>query len=242
MEFKVKICNIVINICHTHGYIRALCREYLADEGETADFCVSTTAEAIEAEKQMCAEGREAFSDGVFEATCLHREIVRGLVRYGVILMHSAVIAVDGRAYVFMAKSGVGKSTHIRLWREVFGERAVVVNGDKPFFSFVGDTFTVHGSPWKGKEGLGAPMSMPVGGICFLSRGEENAISPATEAEVVERLFHQVLLPKSAAELGTFMAILNRILKTVPFYKLKCNMAHEAALVAYEGMRKERTK
>ncbi len=235
MEFKIEICGVIIQIRHTYPYIRTLCREYVTS-ASVVDFTVSTTPEAIEEEKGHTAE---SFPDGVFEATCLHRELVRGLVKYGVILMHSAVIAVDGKAYVFMAKSGVGKSTHIRLWQEVFGERAVVVNGDKPFFSFVGETFTAHGSPWKGKEGLGRPISLPVAGICFLERGEVNRISPATEGDVVAKLFHQVLLPKDPGELAAFMALLNRILKTVPFYNLQCNMDKSAALVAYEGMRKE---
>ncbi len=238
MDFKIKICNVVIDIHHSYSFIRSLCRDYITEDTDTVDFSVSTTDEAIEAEKDIYDE---TYPMGVYEATCLHREIVGGLLKYGVILMHSAVIAVDGKAYVFMAKSGVGKSTHISLWREVFGEKAIIVNGDKPFFSFDGDTFMVHGSPWKGKEGFGEPISLPVYGICFLERGTTNIITPATEAEIVDKLFHQVLLPKKATELSLFMAIIDRILKTVPFYKLQCNMDKEAALVAYKGMRKELT-
>ncbi len=236
MEFKIKICNIVIGIKHSYEYIRSLCREYTVDDGEMAEFFVSADKAAIESEKLICPE---TYPDGVYEATCLHREIVRGLVKYGVMLMHSAVIAVDGRAYVFMAKSGVGKSTHISLWREVFGERAVVVNGDKPFFSFEDDVFTVHGSPWKGKEGLGEHISVPVSGICFLERGEVNSIVRATGSDTVGRIFHQILLPKSSEDLAVFMAMLDRVLRSVPFYILKCNMDREAAVVAYGAMRKD---
>ncbi len=236
MEFKISICGVVIRIEHSYGYIRSLCREYEVDDTEPYDFSVSTTEVAIEAEKRIC---KESYTDGVYESTCLHREIVKRLLQYGIILMHSAVIAVDDQVYVFMAKSGVGKSTHIRLWREVFGERARIVNGDKPFFSFVGDTFTAHGSPWKGKEGYGEPISLPVAAICFLERGEINVIRPANSSEAVQRIFHQLLLPENAAELTDFMSMLDRILKTVPLYILQCNMDKEAALVAYRGMRKE---
>lgn len=237
MEFKIKLCGIVINICHRYGFIRSLCEEYAATDGENAAFSVTATNEEIDAEKGICTQ---SYPNGVYEATCIHRNIVCNLVKYGIILMHSAVVAVDGRAYVFMAKSGVGKTTHIRLWCEAFGDRAVVVNGDKPFFSFAGDTFTVHGSPWKGKEGLGVLTALPVEGICFLERGEVNSIAPATEAEVVDRLFHQVLLPKATADQNTFIKILNRVLEAVPFYRLKCNTDKAAAIVAYEGMRKDK--
>ena len=49
-------------------------------------------------------------------------------VIYDTILFHGSVIAVDGEGYLFTAKSGTGKSTHARLWRETFGDRAVRVS------------------------------------------------------------------------------------------------------------------
>ncbi len=232
MEFCLEIGGVAVKICHRYEYIRRLCGDYITEKAPA--FAVSASEEQIEAESAL-AEGR--FPREICEATCLHREIVKGLVPYGIMLIHSAVVAVDGEAYVFLAKSGVGKSTHIRLWREVFGERAVVVNGDKPMFSFAGDKLTVHGSPWKGKENWGTNTSLPVRAFCLLSRGEANEIAPAAEAEVVERIFHQVLLPKNAADMAAFMAMMNRIFHEVPFYKLRCNMEREAALVAYEGMK-----
>ncbi len=234
MNFCIKLGGVSVEICHRYEYIKRLCRDYITEQAPA--FSAMVTDDQIEAEMRL-TDNR--FSNEICESTCLHREIVKGLVKYGVILMHSAVIAVDGIAYVFMAKSGVGKSTHIRLWQKLFGERAVIVNGDKPMFSFAGDTLMVHGSPWKGKEGLGSVMTVPVGGICLLERGEKNRIAPAKEAEVVDKIFHQVLLPTNTEELMLFMELMNRILKAVPFYRLQCNMETEAALVAYEGMRKE---
>ncbi len=231
MNFTIELAGVPIGIHHTYAYIAALCQEYRTDR--VPEFAVSVTEQQIEAERTL-TEGQ--FPIELCESTCIHREIVKALVKYGVILMHSAVVAVDGTAYVFMAKSGVGKSTHIRLWQEVFGKRALVVNGDKPMFSFVGNTWMVHGSPWRGKEQLGEPVSMPVGGICLLERGSKNVIAPAKEAEVVGRVFHQVLLPKNAEDLTRFMEIMNRMIKEVPFYCLQCNMEQEAALVAFEGM------
>ncbi len=236
MTFNIKLCGVVIQICHRYEYIKKLCRDYLSDS--TALFCASVTEKQLDAEMKL-TEGR--FSKEVCESTCLHREIVKGLVKYGIILIHSAAIAVDGEAYVFLAKSGVGKSTHIRLWKELFGERAVIVNGDKPMFSFVGDSLTVHGSPWRGKEHWGENVSLPVKAICFLERSVVNEIARATETEAVEKLFHQVLLPIDAQDMAMFMELLNRIVKDVPLYRLRCNMEQEAALVSYEGMRKEET-
>ncbi len=235
MSFNIELCGISIGIEHRYEYIKKLCTEYLTDK--SPEFTVSVTDAQIEAEMK----GSEyRFSKELCEGTCIHRETVKGLVKYGVLLMHSAVVAVDGKAYVFMAKSGVGKSTHIRLWLKLFGERATVVNGDKPMFSFEGETLNVHGSPWKGKEGYGERITVPVGAVCFLERGENNSVERASEADIVEKIFHQVLLPENVEDITVFMSVINRIVKAVPFYKLKCNMDIEAARVAFYGMQKNK--
>ncbi len=235
MCFTIQLAGVAVEIHHKYKYVRTLCSEYATEVSPV--FSVSVTDGQIESEMRMT---KYHYSEDVCEATCIHREIVKGLVKHGVILIHSAVVAVDKVAYVFMAKSGVGKSTHIKLWKEVFGERAVIVNGDKPLFSFEDNILTVHGSPWQGKENYGKRISLPVGGLCFLERGEKNEIVPATDSEVADRLFHQVLLPDNGEDLAIFMATLERILQTVPFYKLKCTMESSAAVCSYEGMRKDK--
>ena len=234
MQFIVELCSVPIEVHHHYPQIRNLCTDYLAVPDTLPAFSVSVTDTELEAEMAI-TEG--CFSRGACESTCLHRAIVQRMVSYGVILIHAAVVAVDGVAYAFLAKSGVGKSTHIQLWQKAFGERAVIINGDKPFFSFEGDRLMVHGSPWRGKEGLGANLSAPIGGICFLERGTANVITSATPAEVVGRLFHQVLIPHDREEQTAFMATLDRILREIPLYRLACNMDLEAARVAYAGMK-----
>ncbi len=234
MSFTIRLAGVAVEIHHRYKYVKKLCSEYAT--GASPVFSVSATEAQIENEMRMT---RYCYPEDVCESTCIHRELVKGLVKHGVFLIHSAVVAVDGIAYVFMAKSGVGKSTHIRLWKEVFGERAVIVNGDKPLFSFEDNTLMVHGNPWQGKENDGKRISLPVGGLCFLEQGSENKIVPATDPEVADRIFHQVLLPEDGEDLAIFMAMLERVLQTVPFYKLKCTMDRFAAVCAYEGMRKD---
>ena len=45
--------------------------------------------------------------------------------------------------------SGTGKSTHARLWRETFGDRAVMVNDDKPLLRITKDGVIAYGTPWE---------------------------------------------------------------------------------------------
>ncbi len=232
MEFCVDLAGIHVRVEHKYNYIRMLCEDYLTDCEPMIS--VSATDEEIEAE-QALTNGE--FSLSICEGTCIHRAATRALVKYGVMLIHSAVITVDGEAYVFMAKSGVGKSTHIRLWQKVYGDRAVVLNGDKPYFTFEEGVLTAHGTPWRGKEFLGQNMKAPVRGICILRRGEKNEIFPASSHDAVGQIFHQVLLPQSGEDLASFMSMMDRIIKTVPIYNLYCNMDDEAARVSYNGMR-----
>lgn len=68
----------------------------------------------------------------MLEETAVYRKIADKMVDYDTFVFHGSVIAVEGQAYLFTAKSGTGKSTHTRLWREMLGDKAVMVNDDKP--------------------------------------------------------------------------------------------------------------
>ena len=47
-------------------------------------------------------------------------------------MLHSSAVVADGKAYLFTADSGTGKSTHTQLWPRMFGDRAYILNDDKP--------------------------------------------------------------------------------------------------------------
>ncbi len=234
MSFTVEIAGFPFKIINKYEYIEQLCRDYISDDKEL--FSISATDSEILSEQQ---QSDNLYGPDTCEAICILRKTANQLIRYGVILIHSAVVSVDDEAYVFAAKSGVGKSTHINLWLKSFGKRAVVVNGDKPFFSFKDGILLAHGSPWRGKENQGQHISVPVKGICLLERGEINSIEKADGKEIIAQMFRQVLLPDSKTDQAEFFGILNRIIASVPFYKLKCNTEPQAALVAYNAMNGE---
>lgn len=238
-KFVLKLAGIAIEIHYRYAFVKELCKEYEETEPVEPAFTVQVTEAEIETERQSTGY---RFSKEICESTCVHRAVVNGLVPYGIFLMHSAVIAVDGRAYVFLAKSGVGKSTHLRMWKEQFGKRAVIVNGDKPMFSFEGDKLMVHGSPWRGKEQWGINTTMPVQALCILERGENNTLTKAAQKDMIGRIFHQVLLPKKEPELSQFLNMMNRVIQEIPCYRLQCTISVEAAAVAYEGMCERKEK
>lgn len=238
-EFAIEIAGKVVGINALHGKALDQCRRYLSDR--ELDFVVSVSPEDIARMRESAAredalEGKspQEYSDGYLESLAVYRKICEAMVDYDTVLMHGSVVAVDGVAYLFTAKSGTGKSTHTRFWREVFGERAVMVNDDKPLLKLTEDGVLACGTPWDGKHRLSSNVCLPLKAICILERGEVNEITRISPQEALPMVFQQTYRPKN---LGKYMEILDKLAGRVEFYRLRCNMTPEAAQVAYKAMK-----
>lgn len=230
--FVIELAGIRIGIDNRYSFIERQCRGFVC-EGSDAAFVVSVTNDEI-LEEQKYGE----FSDGYCESICLYRHICEELPAYNVFLMHSSVIEVDGYAYAFTAKSGVGKSTHTALWLKNI-PHARVLNGDKPLYRLEEDgSLTVFGTPWNGKENWGENISAPLAAVCFIERGAENRIFPAQESNVIARLTHQLYLRGSRQSVTQQLILMDALVRAVPYYVLECNISDEAALLAWNTMRK----
>ena len=91
-------------------------------------------------------------------------------------LFHSSVVSYKGRAYMFLGKSGTGKSTHSSLWLKYI-EGTELVNDDNPVVRYLDDgSIYVYGSPWSGKTPCYRNVSYPLGAIVDLSQAPKNVI------------------------------------------------------------------
>lgn len=240
-QFKIRIAGRVVAVSALYLSTRYYCKEYLC-EGEPY-FFVEITPEDIVVEQNIANQERtleglpvKAINGQVLERTALQRKLAEKLFEYDTQLFHGSVIAVDGQAYLFTAKSGTGKSTHTRLWREMLGEKAVMVNDDKPFLRVMEDHVMVYGSPWNGKHGLGSNICVPLKAICLLERGEENQIRKIPANEAVFMLLQQSNRPQNSKLLPKYMELLDQIAHKTAFYRLACNMDPSAAELAYKTM------
>ncbi len=230
--FIMELAGVRIRVENKYPFVESQCRPFWV-RGTDAAFSVSVSEEEIREEQ---AHGD--FSEGYCESICVYRHICEELPAYGVFLMHSSVLEVDGFAYAFAAKSGVGKSTHTALWLKNI-PHARVLNGDKPLFRLEEDgSLTAFGTPWNGKENWGENISAPLAGICFLERGAENSIRRAGEEEVLSRVAHQLYLRGARNSVVLRLQLMDAMLRAVPFYVLQCNISDEAALVAYRAMKR----
>lgn len=185
--------------------------------------------EALRAE--ALAEGLKPrqFTDPFLERAVLQEKVAAYLRPFGVLLFHGSTVAVDGKAYLFTAKCGTGKSTHTRLWRQVFGNRAVMVNDDKPFLRVSPRGTVACGAPWSGKHGLDTNLEAPLSGICLLERGMENRIAPLAPGEALPFLLTQACSPDARP-------LVELLTETVPLWRMKCTRDPQAAETAYRAM------
>lgn len=241
VQFTIKVAERVVAVSALYVPTRQYCEGYLCDADP--DFSVEISADDIAFERETAndehnLEGLPApkAEDYLLERTALQRKIAEKLFEYDTLLFHGSVISVDGEAYLFTAKSGTGKSTHTRLWREMLGDRAVMVNDDKPFLRSTPDGIFVCGSPWNGKHGLGCNIDVPLKAICILEQGEQNVIQKISAKEAVVMLFQQSNRPLQTKLLPKYLDLLEKIASNTFFYRLKCNMDPEAAEISYRTM------
>ena len=240
-EFHLKIAGHTGAITSLFESTPQYFRPYLTDN--PAEFSVSVTREDIAFEQADLLEEAHrdgfrprVFTDPFLERAAIQRAFAEFLFDYNILLFHGSSIAVDGEGYLFTAHSGTGKSTHTRLWKQIFGDRAVMVNDDKPFLELTGNGVILHGSPWSGKHGLDANISVPLKGLCHLERGLENQIAPISAEDVLPMIRKQAYQPLNEEKHPRFLELTANLSQEVALWKMACNKNPDAATLAYTTM------
>ncbi|MBR6049932.1 MAG: hypothetical protein IKP68_01865, partial [Clostridia bacterium] len=167
-----KVADTVFSLDTVHNYSHVRLAGYRSGEVPQTGI-VTTESDIVSARDTFGNEG----TDGYIEFLAVLEKLSDFLLCKDTLLFHGSAVSVDGRCYIFTAPSGTGKSTHSRLWRELLGERVVMVNDDKPFIR-IGEPCTVFGSPWDGKERLSSNTSFPLSALCIIERSNTNSIEP----------------------------------------------------------------
>ena len=240
--FTIEIAGLVVRVQPLFGSTREYCKAYLTNH-EPELFVRVTPDDLVLQQRLLALEAVEEglkirkFQEPFLERATIQRRVADALLNRNTLLLHGSAVAVDGRAYFFTAPCGTGKSTHTRLWREVFGDRAVMINDDKPFLQITSSGVLAYGSPWSGKHGLDTNICVPLKGICLLHRGKENTIHRIDSDRAMATLRHQAHTPTDAFLLKKSLALVETVSKMVPLWELHCNKEPDAAMVAYQAMR-----
>ena len=240
--FTMEVAGLAVGVEPLFQSTIEYCRGYLVDRAP--EFSVRLTQADLSFEQSLLEQEAleeelkiRKFKEPFLERSAIQRRVADHLLTRDTLMLHGSTVAVDGMAYLFTAPCGTGKSTHTRLWRELFGPRAVMVNDDKPFLQLSPSGVLAYGSPWSGKHGLASNVCAPLKGICLLRRGVENQICPATAENLASILYDQAHRPLDTALAEKARSLVDALMQQVPLWTMACNKDPEAARIAACAMK-----
>lgn len=223
-----KIADLNIGITNHCAFSKEYMKDYLSVDA-TCDFTIVVTDEMIAYEKQIALE---PVPQPYYEITAILRSICEKLLSHSGFFLHCSCLEYEGEAYVFTAKSGTGKSTHSRLWREVFNDKVTMINDDKPIVRLLDNKFYIYGTPWDGKHSISNNIKVPIKAIYYLAQAEDNRCTKCSPIDAISKILSQTVLPDNKAEMTTLLNMLEQLVSLIPVYDLECNISHDAVYTA----------
>ena len=224
-----KISDIITEIPASGG-LQMRCRDYIYNGDEKPEIIIN------EGKYHPEKYGENFSADDVAYMESARQFYTQLLYKDGFYL-HSSAVELDGRAYLFTGNSGVGKSTHTRLWQQVFGERAQVFNDDKPALRCIDGEWYAYGTPWCGKDGINQNKKVQLAGICFLKQAGHNKIRRMSVIEAIRVVTSQTIYQfKNRERLEIMLGHLDKLLRSVPVYELENKPEREAVILSYTTM------
>ncbi len=155
--------------------------------------------------------------------------------RMGALEMHSSVVVNDGKGYLFLGKSGTGKSTHSSLWLKYI-DGSWLLNDDNPILRLMpSGEVLVFGSPWSGKTPCYKALSAPAGAVVRLSQAPYNKITRLNGINAYASLMASASSFRPFRELADhWHKTLETMISAVPCYHLECLPDRSAAELCYK--------
>ncbi len=214
------------------GTIEVQARDYLCDFEGKPDIITGVSDEFIDSKRSAYPHLSRFDCEYMWTGEIFCRE----LLNYNGFMLHSSCVVYRGKAYLFSAPSGTGKSTHTQLWCKVFGDEAYILNDDKPVIRMIDGKVMVFGTPWSGKTNLNQNKGVPLQGICFIERSKENWIEEIETKVALFKILNQTIRPREAENMEKLLAVLDKVMVGAKTYRMGCNISEEAVKVAFEGM------
>lgn len=155
---------------------------------------------------------------------------------FDTLLVHASVVDYDGKGYLFLGKSGTGKSTHSRLWTDnIVG--ASLLNDDNPVVRLTDGKIYVYGTPWSGKTPCYINRRLQVGGFIRLHQAPYNRITPLQGVRAYAALLPSCSCMKWNHEMSESVhRTVVELISTSAFYDLECMPHIDAALLCRDAV------
>ena len=229
MNMYCKIADLIAQIPPADG-LAARCKDYVCSSKVGADIIIRTELYRREKYDARMSTESVAYMESAYQ-------FYKALVDFDGFYLHSSAVVRDGKAYLFSGPSGAGKSTHTRLWQRVYGPQVCVINDDKPALRRMDGTWYAYGTPWCGKDGINTNAKVPLAGVCFLKKAQENKIRRMGSFESMQRILGQTIHKfDDVKRLDRLVASLDLFLQEIPVYELENIPEPSAAMLSYETM------
>ena len=195
MRKEISLADLAIGITLRFPEYEALFDRFPAQKPPEIEASVSP--QALAAAQKLYEPGSGA---PYIEYMELCPKLSDAMLPFNRVFFHGTAFLWRGKAWMFAAVSGTGKTTQYLLWKALYGEEVQIINGDKPVLAFGDGHITVHPSPWNGKEGMGQQISAPLGGIILLRKSSRNQIRQLSAAEAAGLVFVQFLFSRETAD------------------------------------------
>ncbi|MBQ8057316.1 MAG: hypothetical protein IJ275_03145 [Ruminococcus sp.] len=220
-----KIADLNIGVESKYDFTNKYMKDYLISDTKV-DFTVKVTDEMREYEKSIAIED---IPEPYYELTAILRSICEIILdKYNGFFLHCSCLEYEGKAVIFTAKSGTGKSTHTRLWREILGDKVTMINDDKPIVRYLNREFIIYGTPWNGKHSLSNNIKAPIKAIYYLHQAEENRVVKCDPISSISKLLSQTILPDNTENMHSLLSMLERLVTDIPMFDLYCNISEDA--------------
>ena len=152
------------------------------------------------------------------------------------VFVHASCVSMEGKSYLFLGKSGTGKSTHARQWLQAFPD-CRLLNDDNPALRIEDGKVMVYGTPWSGKTSCYKNEGYPVAGIARLRQAKTNSFSPLEGPEIFAALLPSCsAIRQDAGLLEALYCTLIQIAEQVTVGCMECLPNIDAARVCYNSL------
>lgn len=149
------------------------------------------------------------------------------LLRHSGLLLHSSFIRCQGKAVLFSAPCGTGKSTQAELWEKYEG--ADIINGDRAGLRRLGCGWAAFGLPYAGSSGIYRNESAPLAAVILLRQAKENRLRKLKALEAFPDLYREVTVHRWDRKfVSESTELLLQLLQEIPVYLLECRPDQEA--------------
>lgn len=224
---------LIENTLSDMGYVslykeaEGYCVTLSAEQGGTlhvmqVDRCFSVVSVFLHEDDKRAGHALSSLLRIAYSQAVLYRDAVS---------IHASAVFCENRAFLFMGKSGTGKSTHSALWLKYI-PGTELLNDDNPTLRIVNGRVYAYGTPWSGKTPCYKPLSYPVGGMVRLKQAPVNRFFRQKEVEAFITLFPGCCVILQDVELRACLYdTLIRMVEHTPVGMLECRPDEEAALL-----------